>query len=76
MKVHFTAIAVAALIGAFGTQAIELELFAYITTADASRFLEIRESLLVQVARIVESSGTAFALPTDLIQVRSRTEES
>lgn len=61
---------------AFGSQAIELELFAYITTADASRFLEIRESLLVQVARIVESSGTAFALPTDFIQLRSRTEES
>lgn len=61
---------------AFGTQAIELELFAYIATADFSRFLEIRESLLVQVAQIVESSGAAFAAPTDFIHLRSQTEGS
>ena len=55
----------------FGAQAIELELFAYITTAEHPLFLEVRESLLLQVAQIVESSGSAFAVPTQFIHVQS-----
>jgi MscS family membrane protein len=60
---------------AFGQEAIELELFAYITTSDFSKFLEIRESLLLQVARIVESSGSAFAMPTQFIHMRSDADD-
>jgi MscS family membrane protein len=48
----------------FGAQAIEIDVFAYVTTADYLKFLEIRERLLLQIARIVESSGAAFAIPT------------
>ena len=48
---------------AFGPQAIELELFTYVATSDGGKFLEVRESLLLQVAQIVESSGSAFAVP-------------
>jgi MscS family membrane protein len=47
----------------FGDRAIELELFAYILTADMSKFLAVREELLLQIARIVESSGSGFAQP-------------
>jgi len=60
----------------FGAQAIEIELFAYVLTADYAAFLEIRESLLLQVAHIVESSGSAFAVPTQFIYMRSEVDEN
>jgi len=49
---------------AFGAQAIELELFAYILTRDGAKFLAARENLLLQIAEIVEDSGARFAQPT------------
>jgi MscS family membrane protein len=55
----------------FGAQAIELELFAYALTADHQEFLAVREDLLLQVAGIVESSGSAFAQPTEFLHVDS-----
>jgi MscS family membrane protein len=60
----------------FGAQAIEIELFAYVMTADYGAFVEIRESLLLQVAQIVESSGSAFAVPTQFIYMRSEADEN
>jgi MscS family membrane protein len=54
----------------FGPQAVELELFAYITTSDMTTFLKVREHLLLRVAAIVESSGSAFAAPTQFIHMR------
>jgi MscS family membrane protein len=62
-------------LASFGAQAIELELFAYITTSDYVKFLEIRESLLLHIARIVESSGSAFAIPTQFIYTRTEADE-
>jgi MscS family membrane protein len=59
----------------FGVQAIELELFAFVTTSDFVKFLEIREGLLLQVAQMVESSGSAFAMPTEFIHTRSQVAE-
>jgi MscS family membrane protein len=47
----------------FGVRAIELELFAYVLTPDWMQFLAIREELLLQIATIIESSGTGFAQP-------------
>ena len=60
----------------FGAQAIEIEIFAYVMTADYAAFLEIRESLLLQIAHIVESSGSAFAIPTQFIYMRSEADEN
>ena len=60
----------------FGAQAIEIELFAYVMTADYAAFLEIRESLLLHIAHIVESSGSAFAVPTQFIYMRSEVDEN
>lgn len=56
---------------AFGPQAIEIELFAYVTTSEFAKFLEVRENLLLQIAQIVESSGSAFAMPTEFIHTRA-----
>jgi MscS family membrane protein len=56
----------------FGVRAIELELFAYVLTADFQKFLATREELLLQVAGIVESSGTGFAQPTLVVDEREK----
>ena len=56
----------------FGEQAVELELFAYVLTADTLEFLAVREELLLDVASVVESSGTAFAQPKEVIYLDGR----
>jgi MscS family membrane protein len=61
---------------AFGVEAIELELFAYIVTSDFGTFLEVREKLLLEIARIIESSGTAFAMPTQFIHMQTDTAQA
>jgi MscS family membrane protein len=50
----------------FGKWAVELELFAYVLTPDFASFMAVRESLLLQVAAIVESAGTEFARPVEV----------
>jgi len=47
----------------FGADAVELELSAYVLTADNTRFLEVRQDLLLQIAEIVEASGTLLPHP-------------
>jgi MscS family membrane protein len=47
----------------FGLRAIELELFAYVLTSDILKFLSVREELLLQIAGIVEASGSGFTRP-------------
>ena len=51
----------------FGDRAVEFELFAYVLTSDFLEFLAVREDLLLQVAAIVESSGSGFAQPTQFV---------
>ncbi len=53
----------------FGAEAIELEVFAYVLTADTERFLELREELLLRIAAIVEAAGSGFT-PTRLIYMQ------
>jgi MscS family membrane protein len=53
----------------FGASAFELELFAYVPTADLPTFLAVREELLLEAAAIVEASGTAFARPGECLYV-------
>jgi MscS family membrane protein len=55
---------------AFGPEAIELELFAYLMTADVPEFLALREELLLQIAAAVESAGSGFA-PTRFIYMEN-----
>jgi MscS family membrane protein len=51
----------------FGARSIEVELFAYILTGDSMTFLAAQESLLMNVAGIVESAGSGFASPTQFV---------
>jgi MscS family membrane protein len=47
-----------------GIYSLDLEIFAYVLATDYGVFLEIQEDLLLRIMRIVEQSGTAFALPS------------
>jgi hypothetical protein len=53
----------------FGAEAIELEVFAYMLTADFNKFLELREELLLRIASVVEAAGSGFA-PTRFIHLQ------
>jgi MscS family membrane protein len=59
----------------FGAEAIELEVFAYVLTADFNRFLEVREELLLRIASVVEAAGSGFA-PTRFIQMQGSEGET
>ena len=59
----------------FSAQAIELELFAFVTTSEYPKFLEVREGLLLQIAQIIEGAGSAFAVPTQFIYMRADADE-
>jgi len=52
----------------FGPDAIELELFAYVLTADADEFRVVREDFLLEIAALVEAAGSALA-PTRFFQI-------
>jgi MscS family membrane protein len=59
----------------FGAEAIELEVFVYMLTADFNRFLELREELLLRIASVVEAAGSGFA-PTRFIYVQGSEGEA
>jgi MscS family membrane protein len=51
----------------FAERGMEIEIHLYVLTADTLTFYEIREKLLLQVAEIVETSGSGFAGPTEFV---------
>jgi len=59
----------------FGAEAIELEVFAYVLTADFNKFLEVREELLLRIASVVEAAGSGFA-PTRFIYMQGSEREA
>jgi MscS family membrane protein len=56
----------------FAANAVELEMFAYVQTAEMTVFLAVRERLLLAAAAIVESAGSGFARPTDFLYLNRR----
>jgi MscS family membrane protein len=54
-----------------GTQAIEIELFAFISTGDYGEFLAARERVLLKAAAIVEGTGRGFARPPAVLGAAS-----
>jgi len=53
----------------FAGAAFQLELFAYAKTGDWTKFTAIRQDVILEIAEIVEASGTGFAAPTQLAYV-------
>jgi MscS family membrane protein len=52
-----------------GNTSQNIEIFAYVFAADNNEFLGIQEALLLQILDIVESTGTALALPAQVTQL-------
>ena len=52
-----------------GAFSLDVELFAYFFAPDWNRFLEIQESLLLQVMEIVERAGTEIAFPSQTLHL-------
>ena len=50
----------------FAGAAFDLELFAYVKTGDWAEFTAIRQSVILNVAEIVETAGSRLAAPTQL----------
>ncbi|MDP9113629.1 MAG: mechanosensitive ion channel family protein [Acidobacteriota bacterium] len=46
-----------------GAYSLDVEVVAYVTTADHDEFLEIQQELLLQLLQAVEKAGTALAVP-------------
>jgi MscS family membrane protein len=46
-----------------GPYSLDVEVVAYVTTADYDEFLEIQQELLLQILQAVERVGTALAVP-------------
>jgi MscS family membrane protein len=51
----------------FGSHALELELFAYVTVTDWNEFLKVREDILLRMMDIIRESGTGFAFPSQTL---------
>lgn len=50
-----------------GASALNVEVFAYIDTADFNEFAAIREDILLRILDVVAASGTGFAYPTQTL---------
>lgn len=48
----------------FGAYSLDLEVFAYVNTADWSEFLEIREDIYLHFMDAVKQAGSGFAFPS------------
>jgi MscS family membrane protein len=59
----------------FAQWAIELQIWAYLLTADVQKFNAIRQDLLLKIAQIVETAGCRFALPSQTIYTGSDSTE-
>ncbi|MDJ1505689.1 mechanosensitive ion channel family protein [Xanthocytophaga agilis] len=58
-----------------GSQALNLEVFAYILATDYNAFLTDQESLLLQIIDTVKASGSSLAFPTQALYVNSAGSE-
>jgi MscS family membrane protein len=52
---------------ALGPASLDIEINAYVMTADVDEFLAIREDLLLRVMDVVSQAGTGFAFPSRTI---------
>lgn len=52
-----------------GAFSLDIELFVYFFATDWNRFLEIQETLLLQVMEIVERAGTQIAFPSQTLHL-------
>jgi MscS family membrane protein len=61
-------------LASYGPNSIQLELFAYVMTRDEAEFRAVREDLLLQIGDVVDTSGSGFAMPAQLLYMRPEGE--
>ncbi len=54
----------------FGAYSLDLEVFAYVRTADYDEFLAVQEDLFLRMIDVVAASGTGFAFPSQTVYTR------
>jgi MscS family membrane protein len=62
--------------GALGASSLDIEVMAWFETSDWGEFQLIRQDILLDVMRIVEQAGSAFAFPTRTIHVAAEQDLS
>jgi len=50
-----------------GAYSIDLEVYAYVDTADWNEFLAVQEDVIMRILKIVDEAGTALALPSQTL---------
>jgi MscS family membrane protein len=51
----------------FGAHSLDLEVFAYVDTADWNEFLKVREDIYLRMMDAIRDSGTGFAFPSQTL---------
>ena len=51
----------------FGAYSLDIEVLAYVNTADWAEFLGIREDIFLRIMEIIKASGTGFAYPSQTL---------
>ena len=51
----------------YGSDSLNVELFAYVQAADWNEFLGIKEDINLRLAKVIEDSGSGFAFPSQTI---------
>jgi MscS family membrane protein len=54
-----------------GESSLDLEIFAYVPTADYDEFLAVREDIYLRIMDIVAQSGTSLAFPSQTVYTAS-----
>jgi MscS family membrane protein len=54
-----------------GASSLNIELFAYISAEDYSKFLEIQGELLLRIMELVEAAGSSIAFPSQTLYLHS-----
>jgi MscS family membrane protein len=56
----------------FGAYSLEVEIYAYVRTADYNEFLAVREDIYLRIMEVVTASGTGFAFPSQTLYRSAR----
>jgi len=51
----------------YGSDALQVEIFSYVTASDYDEYLGIREDINLRIATIIEESGSGFAFPSQTL---------
>lgn len=57
----------------FGDSSLDIELFAYIATADFATSVEMREALMLKIMAAIQAAGASIAFPTRTLLLRADT---